>query len=781
MFIAPTRRSFLISAAIMLGVLSPMSAARTASAHGPLTAQPAAISGGGMMAGRGVADPAAMRGPIGPQPAAPFAPPVVSSGFDGFGFDDNPVENAGQYFIPPDPIGAAGTDRVIATVNTMLEARSKAGALLWRDSLQGFFAPLAPANALFDPKIVWDHYENRFVIVALEMVESGVNPSAGNTSRVLVAVSKGAAPATATSADWWYTAMNGKFAIDPDGGGATPTLDYWSDYPGFEVDEEAVYITANLFTFAPYSGGPAFGRLWIINKGVVGGFYAGGAASVSVNDPYTCGGCFTLSSQPALVFGAGGIAPGVGTYLVGYSGLSDGTNEYFQLIKVSNPLGAVAFTGELIFVGNIDNVAGGYPDAPQSGTATLVAVNDPRTYDAVWRSNQLWVTTIVNPPAGVDAGQATAHWFRFTANGVAASTLADQGDIGGEDIAPGTSTFFPSVMVNAALNTMFGFAASAPTIFPGAYVTGRQSGDAAGTVQASQTVQAGVDYYVRTFGSGENRWGDYSGISLDPTADSIFWVFNEYAAARGTVFGGEDGRWGTRWGRVYFAGVPTPTPTGGMTTTPTPTDTNTPTPTATPTKTVTPTPTVTATAPTCASGPIAGCRTPAVGAKASLQYKDRVGVDTKDQLQWKWSKGSVTTKAEFGTPLTTTSYQLCIYDGASALIFDATIPAGGLCGASNPKPCWKDKPKGFDYKDKDLTPDGVNQLKLREGLVAGKAQIQLKAKGALLDDPALPFGQPVTVQLHNAESGLCWEAVYSFPAGKNVAGPPVGQFKDKAD
>ncbi len=195
-----------------------------------------------------------------------------------------------------------------------------------------------------------------------------------------------------------------------------------------------------------------------------------------------------------------------------------------------------------------------------------------------------------------------------------------------------------------------------------------------------------------------------------------------------------------------------------------------------PTPTVTPTPT-----PACAGGPVAGCRTPDVSGKASIQYKDDSANDGKDQLQWKWSKGSVTSKAEFGTPLTTTNYQLCIYDGASTLIFDATIPAGGMCGLSSPKPCWKDKPKGFDYKDKDLTPDGVSALKLQEGLVAGKAQIQLKAKGAALDDPPLPFGQPVTVQLHNAESGLCWEAVYSFPASKNVSGPPTGQFKDKAD
>jgi hypothetical protein len=183
----------------------------------------------------------------------------------------------------------------------------------------------------------------------------------------------------------------------------------------------------------------------------------------------------------------------------------------------------------------------------------------------------------------------------------------------------------------------------------------------------------------------------------------------------------------------------------------------------------------------CAAGPVVGCRTPAASGKATLQYKDHSANDTKDQLQWRWSKGSITSKAQFGNPLVSTSYQLCVYDGASTLIFDATIPAGGMCGVSNPKPCWKNKTKGFDYKDKDLTPDGVSQMKLQEGLVAGKAVIQVKGKGSALDDPPLPFGQPVTVQLHNTESGLCWESIHSFPASKNVAGPPIGRFKDKAD
>ncbi len=56
----------------------------------------------------------------------------------------------------------------------------------------------------------------------------------------------------------------------------------------------------------------------------------------------------------------------------------------------------------------------------------------------------------------------------------------------------------------------------------------------------------------RTFGGPRNRWGDYSGISVDPSNEKFFWVFNEYALMRSDTpdaFGG-DGRWGTAWGRT---------------------------------------------------------------------------------------------------------------------------------------------------------------------------------------------------------------------------------------
>ena len=254
--------------------------------------------------------------------------------------------------------------------------------------------------------------------------------------------------------------------------------------------------------------------------------------------------------------------------------------------------------------------------------------------------------------------------------------------------------------------------------------------------------------------------------------------------------------------------VPTATPTETQTPTPTltatPTETVTPTPTltATPTETVTPTPTLTATPtetstgtptpsrtatpsptatfaiPACGATPEGDCRTPTVAGKSQLQIIDR-SPDDRDALSWKWLKGSVTTKADFGEPTISDDYQLCIYDGASSLILAATIPAGGVCGTTTLKPCWQEKSSGFTYKNKARTPNGVEQLMLKQGLTDGRAQIALKGKGVNLGDPQLPIVQPVTVELHRT-NGPCWSAVYSAPATKNL-GPPAGQFKDKAD
>jgi hypothetical protein len=457
-----------------------------------------------------------------------YLSPNILVSFDAINFDGDHT-NTAHYHIPPDPIGAAGLNHVVNVVNTSIEWYTKTGSNQNSQSLSEFFSSLAPlTDNTFDPKVIYDQYADRFVAVALEMTDT--------TSRIMLAVSDDSDP----NGTWHYHAINSKLIADGDTA--------WADYPGFAVDEEAIYVTANMFTFDSLLYRDTF--LWIVNKELgSGGFYDGGPASVANYDPYDIVDelDFAQTTQPAHMFGT---APsGVGTFLVSYQGLTDGTNEYVQIIRVNDPLGAPSFHHQFVSVGNIENASvNPLPDAPQMTSTHTIEVNDRRLLNAVWRNNSLWAVTQILPASGPDMNQTTAHWWKLNTSNLNDITVADQGNVGGEDIATGTFTFFPSVAVNMNGDMAIGFSASAPTIFSGGYYTGRLAGDQAGMVHQSSTLRAGVDYYYRAFGGSRNRWGDYSGMSVDPSDDLTFWVFNEYAITRGTPSGGEDGRWGTAWG-----------------------------------------------------------------------------------------------------------------------------------------------------------------------------------------------------------------------------------------
>jgi cysteine-rich repeat protein len=175
--------------------------------------------------------------------------------------------------------------------------------------------------------------------------------------------------------------------------------------------------------------------------------------------------------------------------------------------------------------------------------------------------------------------------------------------------------------------------------------------------------------------------------------------------------------------------------------------------------------------PGCAAAPVGGCRRPIQSGQAQLAIRDQA-LDAKDALQWKWNRGAATPKPDYGFPTTTTSYQLCVYDGAS-LVRSVAFPAAGVCGT---KRCWSENGAGFKYADKNGTHGGVTRIVLKGGEDPGKAKIQVKAKGANVAPPSLPLAQPVTVQLRNSD-GVCWEALYGAPASRNDA----GTFKDKSD
>ena len=167
----------------------------------------------------------------------------------------------------------------------------------------------------------------------------------------------------------------------------------------------------------------------------------------------------------------------------------------------------------------------------------------------------------------------------------------------------------------------------------------------------------------------------------------------------------------------------------------------------------------------CPSSPANDCQGAASG-KASL-------VLGNGKLTWKWKSLNPVLTSDFGTPVATTDYELCVYDHSGRALLDARAVGGATCGTG---PCWKTSgTTGFKYSSRDGSPAGLTAIQLKAGL-AGKAKIATKGKGVDLVLPPLPLTAPVVVQIRRADTGACWGAVYSTPTTNSTS-----LFKAKSD
>jgi hypothetical protein len=158
----------------------------------------------------------------------------------------------------------------------------------------------------------------------------------------------------------------------------------------------------------------------------------------------------------------------------------------------------------------------------------------------------------------------------------------------------------------------------------------------------------------------------------------------------------------------------------------------------------------------CTTGLLAGCA-PATGQKASA-----VGVNRRrdGRLRWSW-EGAIATSADFGRPTGTTGFELCLYDtlaGVPTLAFAEVVPPAGVC---NGRPCWTATRRGFAFRDRDPTPEGLSRLSLRAGR-GGRGRIVAEGRGAALALPALPLAvDPRTTMQLRSSAGACWESTYT--------------------
>ena len=407
-------------------------------------------------------------------------------------------------FFPPDSIIAAGPTRVVVAVNSSVLFYMKSGSQTFSAGLNKFFSALSENNGtrLFDPKVLFDQYAQRFILVVAAIRERD------SSSWLFLAVSKTSDPHKA-----WAL-----WALDMTLDGTTKTS-HWADFPGLGIDEKAIYLTANMFRFGIDRF--AYAKLRILDKSEVSKFGKIGYFDFFKMKDVT--GELTGTLQPAHSFGTTSKE-----FLVSCSDVG-GTK--ITLWRVSNPLAAEpSLRKKGVTVSSFRMP----PDAQQKGSKIPL-----HTLDAGFRANLVFR----------DGYLFTVHTIAqdWGAGNVAALRIYQLGTDGRvlQEITYGSdrlSYFYPAIMPDTRGNLVLVFNRSGQSEFVGIHFTGRKANQPLGKLENSSALKVSTSSYLALDDSGRNRFGDYSGIALEQ--DDSIWIFGEFAL--------DSGSWATQIGRVKY-------------------------------------------------------------------------------------------------------------------------------------------------------------------------------------------------------------------------------------
>jgi hypothetical protein len=419
----------------------------------------------------------------------------------GTAFDSLDYNESSGGYVPPDPEMAAGPNHLIAVVNVTLEIYNKSGTTLVGPlSFSSVFASDSNCTGLFDPNVIYDEAEDRFIL--------GID---ADGTHYCVAVSQ-----TGDPTGFWNIYSFSTVASSSD----------FFDYPHAGVGRDAIYMGANIYgTFSFHS------QVYAFDKGAM---YAGNpAASATHNLSFNYD-----TPQPLHLHGfQHGTWPTTGPHYF----LTDKNfnGKTYTIHSWSDPFGADTFS----VVGTVDleastGVSAGLPiDVPQSGGDNFKG-NDYRPQDFEYRDGYGWtVQTISCNPGG-----GTVDCIRWAKINPATATVVDSGVYA----SSGVYRVFGDLAVNACGDMAVGYTKSSTSMYPAVFYTGRENSDPAGTLQAETQLKVGETTYVAFDGS-PYRWGDYTAMTIAPDG-TTFWYLGEYSKNTGTTYG----RWGTYIGSFSY-------------------------------------------------------------------------------------------------------------------------------------------------------------------------------------------------------------------------------------
>ncbi|KAF0128107.1 MAG: hypothetical protein FD155_3432 [Bacteroidetes bacterium] len=409
--------------------------------------------------------------------------------------------------IPPDVNGAPGPDHLMVTLNTEIRIQDRQGVPLETLSL-GLFWNSLPGGNTFDPKILYDFEEDRWIFVTC----AGSDPG---DSRIYMGVSANSDP----TGEWFLYSYI-----------ADPQNDVWFDYPSMGFNGKWIVVSGNMF------GGDFYRTVYVFDKHAM---YNGEETPQFTRFSTVQG--FTL--VPAITYDA----DQENVYLVSSANGNQGGMGYITLFKVQGELANPQFS----LVGQIGTnqpweggVSGSGDFLPQLGSDQLINAVDHRMENVIFRNNKIWAVHHVFLPAN-NPQRTSVQWWNITPEG----SLIQRGRV--DDPSGLMSYAFATVAVNHFEDMIIGHGIFSTNQYAGAGYSFRANADPINQTRLPFQYKEGLAPYYKTFGGGRNRWGDYSATMLDPVNGVDFWVLQEYAELPS---GGD--RWGTWWAYVTIPFAP---------------------------------------------------------------------------------------------------------------------------------------------------------------------------------------------------------------------------------
>ncbi|GJQ61837.1 MAG: hypothetical protein SCALA702_08900 [Melioribacteraceae bacterium] len=386
--------------------------------------------------------------------------------------------------IPPDPYIAVGPDHIIETVNTSWRITDKDGnAMATIDAGQWFSYPGKNFDP-FDPKVIYDHHNQRWVQVWLHADD-------GNSEAYfLFSVSDDSDPNGV-----WYN-----WALPSDQNGNT-FAGNWADYQGVGYDDKAIYLTSNQFTFGS-NASYQYSKLRIVPSADL---YQGSAGEVTWNDFWNI---YDFGLRPVRTMDVMDKSYMVRTFQNG--------GAYIYVYEINDPVGSPTLSKSLVQV----NPYGGPPLGNQLGG------NQYESGGANLRNEPVVQDGVIHFAHAVSMGSYSA--VRYCAFDASTNTVV-------KDMAMGTGTHYysyPALAVAENNDVVISYSRSSSTEYIGSYFTVVKAD--ANEPLGSFQLQDGKANYFKTFGGTRNRWGDYNGAWTDPKDPNNVWVYAEYVAAANT-------------------------------------------------------------------------------------------------------------------------------------------------------------------------------------------------------------------------------------------------------